>query len=418
MAGRVGGGYRYDLISNDKPWRYTAQVRCVVPKNSWVSMKKFCLTLLFSLMASGVFAELPPESIPNVKKLPSEYPDSWIFAHDANFNSLIAGKVILVDIAADTKEYKGAVDASQFPNFIASTRRSEMYVGETFYSRGTSGVRTDVLSIYDMATMDKLGEVLLPNNNRALIVANRYAIQLLDDDRFLVIFNFSPATSATVIDIKNRVIVTDISLPGCSMIYPTGKRGFSSLCSDGSFFTVQLNRKGEEANRIAGKPFFSVEDDPVFDKPSYIGTTAYFVSYKALVYPVDMSGRKPKVLDSWSLVNKEEARRNWRPSGWQISTTDGDEELYVIMAENSYDGSHKNGGEQIWVANVDDEKIDRRFSVAETNAFSLELASGDNPLLAVTNANMLLDVYDTEGRLQRSLNLGDAATPFTLHSKR
>lgn len=381
-------------------------------------MKKFCITLLFSLVASGALAELPPEKNPNVKTLPSDYPNSWVFAHDANFNSLIAGKVILVDIAADTREYKGAVDASQFPSFIASNRRSEMYVGETFYSRGTHGIRTDVLSIYDMATMNKLDEVILPNNNRALIVVHKYAMGLLDNDRFLAIFNFTPATSVTVIDVKKRVITTEIALPSCHMIYPTGKRGFSSLCADGSFFTVQLDRKGKEASRTAGKPFFSVDDDPIFGKPSYMGKTAYFVSYKSQVYPVDMSGNTPKVLGSWPLVNAKQAKQNWRPSGWQISTSDGDKELYVIMSENGYNGSHKSGGEQIWVANVKDKVIDRRLSVAKTNAFSIELTPGENPLLAVINADLLLDVYDTGGKFQRSLSLGDAATPFTLHAKR
>ena len=51
-------------------------------------------------------AELEPEPIPSVETLPSTYPDTWIFAHDVNFNSMIAGKVAIIDVAADTNEFK------------------------------------------------------------------------------------------------------------------------------------------------------------------------------------------------------------------------------------------------------------------------------------------------------------------------
>jgi hypothetical protein len=42
------------------------------------------------------------------KTLPINYPSTWLFAHDANFYSLLTGKIIIVDVAADTEEFKGA----------------------------------------------------------------------------------------------------------------------------------------------------------------------------------------------------------------------------------------------------------------------------------------------------------------------
>lgn len=380
-------------------------------------MKKLSIALLFSLMAGAPLADLPPESTPNVKTLPSDYPSSWVFSQDVNFSSLVAGKVILVDVSADSKEYKGAVDAAQMAAFVESKRLPELYVAETFYSRGTAGIRTDVVSIYDKSTLNKIDEIILPNNNRALIVVNKYLMRLIDNDKFLLIYNFTPATSVTVVDIKKRMIVDEIASPGCSMVYPVGKRGFASLCGDGSMFVVQLDRQGKQQKKTTVPSFFSVDDDPVFDKPVYINKTAYFISYKGMVHPVDMSGRQPRVLPAWSLLNKQQAMQNWRPSGWQIATSDGQQKLYVIMSENGYNGSHKNGGEEIWVANVDNQSLSNRISV-NTNAFSIELTSGDNPLLVVTNVNMLLDVYNVAGKLQRSFNLGDAAMPLLIHAKR
>lgn len=380
-------------------------------------MKKSCIALLFSFIAANALAEIPVESIPNVNTLPGDYPSSWMFAHDVRFAGLIAGKVILVDVAADSKGYKGAVDAAQMASFIQSRHLPELYVAETFYSRGTAGVRTDVVSIYDKSTLNKIDEIVLPDNNRAVIVANKFLMRLIDNDRLLLIFNFTPATSVTVIDTEKRAIVSEIAMPGCSMVYPTGKRGFSSLCGDGSFFVVQLDEQGDELSRTKTPSFFSVDDDPIFDKPVYIGTTAYFVSYKATVYPIDMSGKQPEVLTSWSLLNERQAKQNWRPGGWQILATNDSEKMYVIMSRNGYNGSHKDGGEQIWVVDVNSKVVIDKIRVKD-NAFSIELTSGDNPLLAVTNVNMILDIYSLTGKLQRSFDLGDSTMPLILHSKR
>ena len=46
---------------------------------------------------------LPAQAIPSVESLPADYPDTWIFAHDLNFNSLLDGKILIVDVAAETR---------------------------------------------------------------------------------------------------------------------------------------------------------------------------------------------------------------------------------------------------------------------------------------------------------------------------
>lgn len=380
-------------------------------------MRRFWIVLLVYLLTPNAFAELQAESTPSVATLPEQYPSSWLFAHDVNFASLIAGKVILVDVAADTKEYKGAVDAAQMASFIESAKRPELYVAESFYARGTEGTRTDVVSVYDKSSLRKITEIILPESNRAQIVTNQFLMRLVDNDRFLLVYNFTPATSVSVLDMERRKLVGEISLPGCSMIYPTGRRGFSSLCADGAFFTVQLNNQGKEFGRTKGDTFFSVDDDPLFDKPVYIGSMAYFISYKSMLYPVDMSGDTPQVKTPWSLVDRAQKRQNWRPSGWKIGTSDDSENLYVIMSKDGYNGSHKNGGEEIWVINTKTKSLERRMKV-QTNAFSIEVVPGETPLLAVTNVNMLLDIYTLHGELLRTFSLGEAAMPIMLHAQR
>jgi len=114
-----------------------------------------CISALVAVTSSH--AELPAEPIPNIAAISPDYPDSLIFVHDANFDALIAGRVILVDVAPETHNYKGALDAAQFPSFTESAVRSELYVAETFYSRGTRGVRTDVVTIYDKEHLQPIG---------------------------------------------------------------------------------------------------------------------------------------------------------------------------------------------------------------------------------------------------------------------
>ena len=363
--------------------------------------------------AAVVQAELPAERVPNVATLPADYPETWIFAHDANFDALIAGRVVILDVAAETKEYKGALDAAHFATFIESAKHGELYVGETHYSRGTRGERTDTIAIYDKATLEQKAEIILPG--RALIVTNKYAMQLTGDEKFLLVFNFTPAASVSVVDIAKREVVGEIDVAGCSMIYPTGDRAFASLCGDGSLFYVQLNADGKVSSDERYKPFFDVDKAPLFDKPAYADGVAYFPDFKGGLQPIDMT-RKPRLLRSWELVGRRDKKENWMPSGWQIIATDENGMLYVLMRKNSGEGTHKSGGEEVWVYDPKKRKRIRRIEL-ETMGFSIELTADSNPLLVVTNVMMGIDVYEPDGTLLRSIG-GAAAMPIILHRKK
>ncbi|MEG3766505.1 amine dehydrogenase large subunit [Alteromonas sp. 14N.309.X.WAT.G.H12] len=370
--------------------------------------------LLFACCALPVVAELKPEPIPSVATLPATYPDSWIFAHDVNFNSMIAGKVAIIDVAADTQEFKGFVDASMMANFVASTVKPRLYVAETFFSRGTSGTRTDVISIYDKTTLKRVKEVILPKNNRAQIVASKHMLKLVDNDKYLLILAFTPAASVIVMDTDTGALLSELPIAGCNLIYPAGTKGFASLCGNGGMKAVAFDDNGQETTRYDIPSFFSVEDDPLFDKPAFIGTTAYFLSYKSRVQPVDLSNNKPEILPPWSLVSEEEAAQNWRPGGWQLVTSDGVNKLYVIMHKDGYNGSHKFGGEEVWVFDTQRKKRVQRIALKK-NAFSIEVTRSKTPLLVVTNTEMGLDIYNTDGEYQRFISVGDATMPIVLH---
>ena len=385
-----------------------------------LTMKNLKLASLFAtaaLTASFAYAELPAEQIPNVAKLSADYPQSLLFVHDVNFDALIAGRVVLVDIAPDTHNYKGALDAAQFASFTESAERDELYVAETFYSRGTRGERTDVISIYDKANLTRLGEIVLPGGKRGQVVANRYTLQLVDNDRYLFLFNFTPAASITLIDVESREILSETQIPGCSLIYPTGERGFSSLCSNGSLFTAQFDKKGQLGAQSKLPPFFNVDDDPLFDKPVFHDGTAYFPSFKGQIQPIDLSSNSPELMPAWSLLNDAERSENWRPGGWQIASVSQSGLIYVLMHRDGTNGSHKSGGSEVWVFDPSKKQRANRFELKEWGV-SIEVTGGKDPYLVVTNGDMQLDVYAANSGKWLKMIGGTAAMPFNLHAVR
>jgi len=373
--------------------------------------------LMAFVVVGGVHAELPVEAIPKVEKLSPDYPESLIFAHDANFEALIAGRVVLVDVAPDTGNYKGALDAAQFASFVESKQRDELYVAETFYSRGTRGERTDVLTIYDKENLAPIDEIMLPGGKRGLVVSNRYTIQLVDQDRYLFLFNFTPAASVLMLDMNSRTILSETSIPGCALIYPTGKRGFSSLCSNGSMYTAQFDTKGQVVHQERIEPFFGVDDDPLFDKPVFIDKSAYFPTFQGKMQVIDLSGNTPRPGKPWSLLSAGEQEKNWRPGGWQIASVSDAGLIYVLMHPDGANGSHKDGGSEIWVYDPKTQQRLKRIEL-ENWGVSIELTSGEAPYIVVTNGEMQLDVYLAATGEWIKMIGGAAAMPFNLHAVR
>ncbi len=384
-----------------------------------VSRTPFFLStcLVVAAVISGARAELPTEPMPHVESLSADYPQSLIFVHDANFDALIAARVVLVDVASDTRNYKGALDASQFASFTESGEREELYVAETFYSRGTRGERTDVLTIYDKENLAPIDEISLPGGKRGQVVVNRYSIQLVDQDRFMFLFNFTPAASVLMLDMVNRTILSETSIPGCALIYPTGKRGFSSLCSNGSMYSAQFDAKGQLIHQERIDPFFNVDNDPLFDKPVFIGHTAYFPSFHGMMQAIDLSDKTPRPGKPWSLLSEAEQQENWRPGGWQVASVSEEGMIYVLMHPGGANGSHKDGGSEIWTFNPKTQKRINRLKLKNWGV-SIELTSGDTPYIVVTNADMQLDIYAAKTAKWIKMIGGTAAMPLNLHALR
>ena len=250
---------------------------------------------------------LPAETIPKIETLPEHYPNTWSWLNYAG------DRIELRNVGSDTREVKGQLQAHDSATILASTTRPEIYVADTVWSRGVRGTRTDFITVYDTKTLNPVGEIVLPGTKRALITAMEGLMAFTDEQRMALVFNFTPASSVTVVDLANRKPLGEIDIPGCSLVYPSGTRGFSTLCSSGTMLSIRLDANGAVAGRSETKAFNPLDTDPLFTSTSTVGGIRYFPSMQGRIQPVDMKGDEPKVLPDWSLVSPAEAAAHWRP---------------------------------------------------------------------------------------------------------
>ena len=366
------------------------------------------------VMAADYPKPLAEEPIPAVETLPATYPASWMLVHDMNFTSLVDGRVVVVDTAGETHNLKGVMSAGHFATFTAATTRPEIYVAETFYSRLTRGTRTDVITIYDRGTLAAKDEIILPGGKRGQFVSTKNSFKLTNDEKWALVFNFTPASSVTVVDIAGRKILGDIDLPGCSMVYPVGPRGFATMCADGTMTTLDLAADGTVAASRTSKAFNDIDKDAMFMMPAMVGSTAWFVTFAGNVQGVDLAGPTATPRAKFALGAADGAVTHWRPGGWQVVTADAAGLLYVLMNPAGKEGSHKDGGTEVWVVDPVKQQRLRRIKL-ESPGVSVEVTREAKPGLVVARSDGALDVYNAAaGTLRKTLGGSIAISPFTM----
>jgi methylamine dehydrogenase heavy chain len=318
-----------------------------------------CLALL---LVSGGAGRAEP--IGRVLDLPEKAGPHWIWISD-----LLFARTALWD--ADSGSFLGMISAGLgaiAPNFSSDGR--EIYLAETHYSRRTRGERTDVVTVYDAMSLRPVTEVTLPPK-RAEHTSGVATSALSDDDRFLAVFNLTPATSLSIVDVKARRFTAEIATPGCSLVYAAGDRRFAMLCGDGSMLTVEVDDAGREAAKQRTKPFFDPQTDPVTEKAARDGNRWLFVSFEGRVHPVDLSGGAPRFEEVWSLLTEDDRDDSWRIGGHQhLAVHEGNGRLYALMHQGGPD-THKQPGTEIWVYDLETRKRIQRISARNPTAVFL-----------------------------------------------
>jgi methylamine dehydrogenase heavy chain len=362
--------------------------------------------------AAAALADLAPEPLHTNTALdkPTAH---WVLYLDFSLAEFTNSRYVLLD--ADRMEFKAHIASGQIPSLQVSPDGSELYVADTWV-QGPDRKRRDLLSVYDTRDYSLKHSIELPSSRALMLPRPRTA--LVHEGRLLVLFNFTPGTSVTVIDLAARKVVSDIPTPGCSLVYPTGTRSVSMLCGDGTLLTLELDANGGLRNQQRSHRFFDPDADPVMENAASIGGTWYFPSYGGDVYPVDLSGETPTFHEAWALVDHDARPAGllrtllsrgkagpWLPGGYQVATAHRARgELYMLVHPITWSeskGDHVFPGAEVWVYDAGGKRRVRRIGLRGVGV-SIHVTQDAAPLLLVSAADPetekpRLEVYDAVG---------------------
>ena len=348
--------------------------------------------LSLSLLVLGLnnaSADLPADTIGQTV-LPFPPQAHRAFVVDVEFESFVVGRVTVVD--PDKKRILGMVPTGFAAPSTLSHDQKTLYSADIFYSRGTRGTRTDVLTAWDSSTLSPAWELLIPTK-RAESLTQRYGLKTSSDDRFVYVYNFTPSTSVTVVDTQAKAVTSEIAIPGCVLNYPVGNRRFASLCGDGSLQLVTLNDQGLETAR-SRTPFFDPNAEKLVERAVNVGDTYYFTTTTGTVRPVDFAGDAPKILPSWSLTNDEEKKAGWAPGGWQLMAVAPKlNRLYVLMHDAHEPMKWEDPSPLIWVFDLNTRKKVATLQ-APVPVWSMQATGDDKPLLLGADVEGGLQIFD------------------------
>jgi methylamine dehydrogenase heavy chain len=216
----------------------------------------------------------PPTEGVGVRKMPAPNPH-WVLIDAPLYGNFIVSQIYVVD--GDSRKIVGMLTAGMISTAAISPDHSRIFVGDTFFSRGTRGSRTDVITVYDAKSLDPVSEIAIAPK-RQLAAPDNLQLGATSDGRLLLVANMTPATSVTVIDLEASKVLGEIAIAGCAEFQLTGKRQFASLCGDGSILMVNFDDNGKPVSEKRSSVFFNAEKDPIFASPAIIKSENYYVT--------------------------------------------------------------------------------------------------------------------------------------------
>lgn len=269
---------------------------------------------------------------------------------------------------------------------LPSPDRREIYLAESYFSRGVRGERTDVVTVYDGRTLQPLEEVGIPPK-RAEYFPGNASSALSDDGRFMAVFNLTPMTSLSIVDVRARRFVTEVPTPGCSLVYAAGPRRFFMLCANGEALVVTLDEAGAPTLARSAR-FFEPLKDPITEKAVRHANEWLFVSFEGVIHPLDASGDPLRPGEPWPLFDDADRRERWRVGGGQLLALHGPSgRLYALVHQGGPD-THKDPGTEVWVYDLATRKRVQRIPLL-------------NPLVSFVGQQAALDRAHTTGRVGR-----------------
>jgi methylamine dehydrogenase heavy chain len=210
----------------------------------------------------------------------------------------VAGREIAYIIDGDAGTVEGTLTLSRFsPALEPHPASQRIFSYGSFYSRNVYGDRTDVVQTFDLNTTLPVTEVEIPPKSAGIGHAGMIG---LIEDRFIGVWNITPAMSVSVVDTADQSFIGEISTPGCAGVYPVDA-GFLMACGDGKLQYLRLDDAGREVDRVRSEAFFSISEDPVFDYAVETATGWMFLSLEGHVFEATVSSGAIHVSEPWSI---------------------------------------------------------------------------------------------------------------------
>lgn len=254
-------------------------------------------------------------------------------------------------INPDSLKYQGQISTGLYSQFVLSDSGDTVFVASSYYTRGWTGTRTDVVQIYDSTNLQQKAEVTIPTR-KAMLGGRRALMALTTDARWLLVQNATPAQSVTAVNTASHK-TSEIPTPGCWGIYPAKKdpNRFTMLCGDGRLATFTLDAKGRGAGPVLSDPVFDVNKDPLFIDVGVDGDIMYLVSYAGVVYTVSMAEPQARLIGQYPFAPG--VAGEWRPGGVQlVAFLPADGVLYVLMHKKAVEGGHTDPANEVWAIDV------------------------------------------------------------------
>ncbi|MFJ4373937.1 amine dehydrogenase large subunit [Pseudomonas japonica] len=389
--------------------------------------KQFLRHLLCGLSlcagAASAFAGFVPEQA-RVEVLDEHRDQHWFWIWGSNAPNMVDGRAYLFD---DQGRNLGQLSTGIWSNGLQLAQgRDELYATEIHFSRGVRGKRSDVVTVYDARTLSPKHEIEIPAKRMTALISTGLSV-LSDDERFLLVLNFTPAQSISVVDLERQRFVSEVPIPGCASIYPAGPRDFFAICGNGGFFHLRLDDQGQVTRQERTPPAFDPLKDLLLTTGVRDGDTWYFVSQQNHAYALGMSAAGVQPLAQWSLLSDEE-----RSDGWGIAGNHGvalhrqSGRLFVLMHKDLPENYQKPGTE-VWVYDVRTRQRLARLPLKEQST-AIGVSQGAQPRLysldwvAPMPRPFALWIYLTEGEagltplLRQAVNLYDADSGEHLRS--
>ena len=326
-------------------------------------------------------------------------------AHGVLVNSF-ANRAVIYD--ADTGEMKGLLSLGIGHNAVEIDLKNKLFhVAETYFSRHTRGIRSDVVTSYDFKTLSAVSEVAIPNKHSSGSPIQSYT-GLTDDSKFMLVNNFSPVMSVSVVDLEKSKFVGEIATSGCGLVYPIGNRAFVQLCGDGKALLVSLDDNGNELSRVRSEGFFSVYEDPIMEKAVRTSNGWIFSTFTGKLFRVTVEEMSITIEPLFELAGKA---TGWRPGGMQPFAYHESGDLLLALMHEGGEHTHKDPGSEIWILDLTGQRLMHRMKL-DNMASSIAVSQDESPLIySVFVGGSTLDVYDlVEAKKIRSIYVGPTPT--------